>query len=167
MLTAVPKSWFSWDFDIQDESRQSIAEVRLSNWLERGAISVPGMDCKVSRQSVLGAFVLEQEGSILARAEKPNPFLREFIIEHDAKTYTLKAWSAFRRAMVLYKDGIVVGKLVPESFLTRSIRVELPEDMPLVLGLFVIWLTLVLWQRDSGASDSNTAGADAAAGSFS
>jgi hypothetical protein len=160
MLTAVPKSWFSWDFDIQDENLQSIADVRLSNWLERGAISVPGMECKVSRQGLLGAFVLEQEGSILAQAEKPNALRREFIIKHNAKTYTLKAWTAFRRAMVLWEDEVVIGKLVPESFLSRRIRVELPVDMPLVLGLFVIWLTMVLWRRESRGSDPNLGGAN-------
>jgi hypothetical protein len=155
MLTAVPKSWFSWDFNIQDENGQSVAEVRLSNWIDRGAISVPGRECKVTRQSLLGAFLLEQDGSVLAKAERPSPLLREFTITHEARTYTLKAWSVFRRAMVLYEGETMVGKLAPESFLTRRIRVELPVDMSLLPAMFVIWLTMVLWKRDAGALDLN------------
>jgi hypothetical protein len=149
ILIAVPKNWFCWDFDIQDENQRSLAEVRLSNWLDRGAISIPGNEYKVSRERLLGAFTLEQESTILARAEKPNLFLRQFIIESNARTYTLKAWSAMTRAMVLTEDEVVIGKLVPESFMTRRTKIELPEELPLFLRMFVVWLTMVLWKRDS------------------
>ena len=158
MLIAVPNSLFSWDFDIQDENGQSVADVRLSNWLERGAISVPGQECRVFRESLFGAFVLEQNGTALAKAEKPSALFREFTITHGARTYTLKAWSPMRRAMVLYENGAVIGKLDPEAFFSRRIRVELPVDMPLLLAAFVIWLTMVLWRRESGGADPNIGG---------
>jgi hypothetical protein len=162
MLTAVPNSLFSWDFDIRDENGQSVADVRLSNWRERGAISVPGQECRVYRQSLLGAFVLEQNGAILVKAEKPSALFREFTVTHEARTYTLKAWSPMRRAMALYENDAVIGKLIPESFFSRRIRVELPVDMPLMLASFVIWLTMLLWKREAdGGPNPDFGGANA------
>ncbi len=152
MLYAVPNSLFNWDFDIQDENGQSVADVRLSNWIERGAISVPGQECTVRREIPLGAYLLEQHGRLVAQAEKPSAFFREFTVTHEGRTFTLKAWSALRRAMVLIENDVVVGRVAPESFFSRRMRVELPEEMPLVLKTFVIWLTMVLWKREADAS---------------
>jgi hypothetical protein len=150
MLSAVPKHWFSWDFAIQDATRHPVAEVRLSSWRERGAVSVQGVEHRVSRHGVLrGAFVLERGGSVLARAEKPSAFRREFQIEHDGKQYTLKARSIWRRERVLYDGDKEIGAVVPEGLFNRRARVELPDDLPLVLRLFVVWLTMLLWKRDS------------------
>ena len=152
-LSAVPKHWFSWDFAIQDATRHPVAEVRLSSWRERGAVSVEGVEHRVSRHGVLrGAFVLEGGGSVLARAEKPSAFRREFQIEHDGKQYTLKARSIWRRERVLYDGDQEIGAVVPEGLFNRRARVELPDDLPLVLRLFVVWLTMLLWKRDSDAA---------------
>jgi hypothetical protein len=68
---------------------------------------------------VLGACILERNGSILARDEKPSAFRKLSTIEHNGKPYILKARSSWRRE--------------------------------LVLRLFVIWLTMLLWKRDSEA----------------
>ena len=152
MLTVVPKRWFSWDFDVEDDNRMPVGEVRLSAWRERGAVSAEGFENTVSRESALGAFVLERSGQVLARAEKPSAFRRTFAIEYDGKTYMLKALSAFGRAFVLYHDDLAIGTLAPTGFWTRRARVELPEDMPLTLKLFVIWLTLLHWKREADAS---------------
>jgi len=153
-MSAVPKHWFSWDFVIQDATLQPVAEVKLSSWRERGAVTIAGVEHKISRESILGAFILEREGSILARAEKPSAFRKTFRIVHEGRHYALKARSFWRRELVLYEGETEVGSLVREGFFTRRTRVQLPEELPLVLRLFLIWLTMLLWKRDSDAAAS-------------
>jgi hypothetical protein len=153
MLDAVPEHWFSWDFAIRDATRQPVAKVRLSSWRERGAVIVNGIEHKVSRQGVLrGAFVLERGGSVLARAEKPSAFRREFRIEHGGKQYTLKGRSIWRRERVLYDGGREIGAIIPEGLFSRRARAELPDTLPLLLRLFVVWLTMLLWKREADAA---------------
>jgi len=153
MWSAAPKHLFSWDFIIRDANHQSVAEVRLSYWRERGAVSYAGVEHKVLRQSALGAFVLEKDGVVVARAEKPSAFRKTFTIEHAGRQYTLKARSLGRREFVLYENEREIGTIAPEGPFTKRARVALPEELPLLLRLFVIWLTMLLWKRNSDAAE--------------
>jgi len=152
MLTTVPKKRFTWDFEVQDDNQMPVGEVKLSAWRERGAISAQRFENKVFRESARGAFVLERNGFVQARAEKPSAFRRMFTIEHEGKTYTLKARSTWGRALVLPQDEMEIGKISPKGTLSRCARADLPEQLPLLLRLFVIWLTLLLWKRRSESS---------------
>ncbi len=140
MWSAVPH-WFSSGFTIRDATLQPVAEVKLSRWRERGAVSVAGVEYKVSRQGVL--FTLEKAGSVLARAEDMRNWT--FEIEHEGKRYTLK--ERWRGKGVLYDGEREIGVVAREGIFTTRARVELPEELPLVLRLFVIWLTVLFWRR--------------------
>ena len=153
MWSAAPKHLFSSDFIIRDANHQSVAEVRLSSWRERGAVTCAGVEHKVLRQSAFGAFVLEKGGAVVARAEKPSAFHKTFTIEYEGRQYTLKARSLGRRELVLYENEREVGAIAPEGPFTRRARVALPEDLSLLLRLFVIWLTMLIWKRNSDAAE--------------
>jgi hypothetical protein len=57
MLTAVPKSWFSWDFTVMDGT-QSVGDVDVSCWREKGVITVEGAHYRVYREGLMsGDFV--------------------------------------------------------------------------------------------------------------
>lgn len=71
----------------------------------------------------------------------------------EGRSFTLKALSAVRRATVLSEGGTVVGTIEPEGLLTRRARIKMTDELPLVLKLFVVWLTMLLWKRESGAGD--------------
>jgi hypothetical protein len=157
MWSAVPKHWFSWDFVVQDATLQPVAEVRLSSWRERGAIAAGGVEHKVSRQGILGAFVLLKDESVVASAEKPSAFRKSFQIDHEGRRYTLKGRSFWQRGLVLLEGEKEIGSLVPTGFFTRRAQVGLPEELPLILRLFVVWLAMLLWKRDSDATASASA----------
>ncbi len=122
----------------------------------------------------LGAFTLElgqaglsasgeKAGSVLARAEETSavrngprpatavaPGRLTFEIEHEGKQYILEQkGSVWRRKGVLYEGEREIGVVAQESIFTRRARVELPEELPLVLRLFVIWLTVPFGKRDA------------------
>jgi hypothetical protein len=153
MLTAVPTRWFSWEFTVNEGSR-SVATIDVSWWREQGTLTVGGVDHRVYREGMLsGSFILEAAGSVVARAMKPSAFRRAFVIEHGGRRYVLQAASVLRRRMVLLEGDRTIGSLAPQGAFTRRADVDLPLDLPLAVRVFVIWLAVILWKResDSGA----------------
>jgi hypothetical protein len=154
MLIAIPKQWFSWKFTVTDGS-QPVAEIDISQWREKGRLTVEGVDYRVYRENMMsGDFILESAGSVVARAQKPSAFHRTFEISHDGDHYTLQAESAFRRTFLLLSGERQIGSLSPERMMSRRAAVDLPAELPLAVRVFVIWLALILWKRaaDAGAA---------------
>jgi len=147
-LTLTPKHWFSWDFVVLDDTRR-LMDLRTSLWREKGVLSVDGVDYRVYRESPLGEFVVEHAGSMLARAAKPSAFKREFVIRYDQKPYTLRAESVFRRTFIVLDGSTKVGSIVPRNMWGRRATVTLPDDWPLPVKSFAIWLTIIHWKRDA------------------
>ncbi len=154
MLRAIPRHWFSWNYRIFEES-QHVADIDVSWWCEKGLLTVQGDAYQVYREGPKrGAFILESSGTVLARAEKPSVFLRCFFFEHKGRFYTLRASSAFRREFILLDGAETIGFLSPEGIFTNRASVDLPETLPLAVRVFIVWLTVILWRRES---DSNPA----------
>ena len=73
MITATPRSMFSWDYQVVSGSRH-LADIDVSCWREKGVLTIAGEPYGVYRERPLGGkFMLEANGSILASAEKPAP----------------------------------------------------------------------------------------------
>ena len=151
MLTAVPKSWFSWDFTVMDGTR-AVGDIDVSCWREKGVITVEGADYRVYREGLMtGDFILASDDKVLVRAKKPSAFRRAFIVEYAGKQYTLRPTSAWGRAFALLDGDRVVGMLSPRGIFTRRAAIELPETMPLSVRIFIIWLAVIIWKRESDA----------------
>ena len=148
MLNIVPRHWYSWDVTVTDGSRP-VADIVLSWWREKGELTIDGTLYRVSREAPLsGAFVLEHAGSISARAEKPSVFRREFVIRHADREYTLRRRSVFGRTFVLLDGSGEVGSIAPTSPFTRQAAADLPQDLPLPVRMFIVWLTVISWRRE-------------------
>ncbi len=154
VLKLVPKSWFSWDFRVLEGDRPA-AEIDMSPWREKGALSVDGTPYEVYRERLMsGLYILESGGMEVARAEKPSAFRRGFELSHGGRVWTLRARAAFGRAFVLSDGTGEVGTVEPDGFLTRRATARLPETLPLPVRVFILWLVVILWKRaaDSTAS---------------
>jgi hypothetical protein len=158
MLTAVPKSWFSWDFTVMDGS-QNVGDIDMSCWREKGVLTVEGTDYRVYREGLMtGDFILALNDKVLARAKKPSAFRRAFIVEYADKRYTLRPTSAWGRGFALLDGDSVVGTLSPRGIFTRRAAIDLPKTMPLSVRVFIIWLAVIIWKREADAQGAATAG---------
>ena len=152
MLTAAPKQWFSWDFTVA-EGPQTVADIEISRWREKGVLTVQGVDYRVYREGMMsGDFILESAGSVLARAQKPSAFHRSFEIKHEGRLYTLRAKSVFGRTFLLLAGEKEIGSLSPDGMMTRRAKVDLPSSLPLAVRVFVVWLAVILWKRAADAA---------------
>lgn len=152
MLTATPRNWFSWDYVVSDNS-QHVADIDISWWREKGTLTVEGRDYGVYRQRPMsGKFVLESNGAIVASAEKPSSLTRRLLIEHAGRQYELKPRGMFSRTFQLHAGPTMVGSLAARGVFSRRMNVDLPETLPLAVRVFVMWLTVILWKRESEAA---------------
>ena len=151
MLSAIPNGWFSWDFTIFDDHK-AIAKIDLAWVREAGKLYLDGSNYRVYREGLLsGAFILEKEGRVLARAEKPSALFRSFQVEYNDKSFTLEAESPLRRKFVLREGGQTIGSVRPENAFTKRAIIDLPADIALPVRIFMVWLTLILWKREADA----------------
>jgi signal transduction histidine kinase len=153
-LTLVPRRWYSWDFDLVDGDRR-LAGLEMSWWREKGVLTVDGVDHRIYRESLAGDFVLEQNGTVVARATKLSVWTNSFVLTCGGHEYSLRKRSMWRREFVLRSGQTEIGSLVPRNMWTRHAQVTLPPDWPLAVRAFVIWLTILIWKRES---DSAAAG---------
>jgi len=151
MLKVVPKSWLSWDFAVEDAVGMPWGEVGLSSWRERGSVSVGGQQFGVARQGLVGPFVLQGPAGPVAEASKPSAFKREFTLSFGGQECVLKQLSWWRREFGLLRGDVQVGSITPESWWSRRAEAMLPEDMPTEVRAFIVWLTLLMWKRDSNS----------------
>ena len=155
MLSAIPISWCSWSYQIEDLS-QAVATIDMAWIRERADVRIGDAEYKLGRYAFVGGtFELSHEGELLAKATK-RALVRSFDIEAGDRRFTLSAISLFGRAMGLYENGEPIGEMAPTGIWTRRARVDFPDDIPLDVRVFLIWLVLILWRR--AASSAAAAG---------
>lgn len=152
MLRAVPDGWLSWNFTIFDEHR-TIAKIDLAWMREAGELHLEGSNYRVCREGLLsGSFVIEKEGLVLARAEKPSTLIRSYKVHYNNKSFILEAASALQRKFVLREGGQTIGSVRPEGAFTKKAIIDLPEDIAMPVRIFMVWLTLIMWKRDEASA---------------
>ena len=159
MLQLIPQGWFGWNFDVLDNDRK-LAEIKTSTLPESGTISLDGASYRACREGMFsGEFFLESDGQTIARADKPSAFRSSFDITYFDRSYTLKKESLVGRSFILLEGDREAGSIRPEGLLTRKATVSLPEEMPRPVQLFVVWLAILLWRRESSAGAATAASA--------
>lgn len=153
MLRAYPQSWFSWKFKIVNEGGRDIAAIDIGWVRENGELRLGEKTYRLYREKLFGgAFIIEDDGQELARAEKPSAFLRSFAVAYGDRRFTLQAASAVVREFRLTENDELIGTVRPENALMRKAVIDLSDSIELPVQIFLAWLVLVLWKRDQESS---------------
>jgi hypothetical protein len=146
---ARPKHLFSWGFELfVDAEFLTTLDVRCLH--DGGAFSWDDTPYRLGREGFRsGDFFLEANGEIAARATKPNPFLRRFVIRLPSRDMEFSAASPFVRAFQLTEQGSIIGCIRPHHPFTRKCAVDLPEDLSIPERVFIFWLAVLMWRRTS------------------
>ncbi|MHC4079355.1 MAG: hypothetical protein ACYST0_13045 [Planctomycetota bacterium] len=151
-MKAIPKRWYSWGYTIEDGAR-TVADIDVAMCSGRAAFKIEGSVYVAYREGVLrGAYILEQRGSTVARAEKTSAFRREFLVEHADQHYTLRPRSALGRSFLLMNGARQVGSIIVEGLFSRRVAMDLPAELPLPVKVFVLWLVILTWRRAAAAA---------------
>ena len=111
------------------------------------AISAGGATYTPVTDSVIrGKFHLEKNGTLLASVQSAGFWRRRFNVQAGAKSCTLSAlWSG--RSFALMQNDTEVGRIGATGFLGSKGKAELPDDLPLEVQAFLIWLVILTWRR--------------------
>jgi len=82
------------------------------------------------------------------RAVKPSALRSTFEISYGSNHYVLRTRSALRKDRVLYEEDALIGGVFSEGSLNRRARIDLPDDLPKLLTMFVVWLTPLQWRSE-------------------
>ena len=152
LFEARPQSIFSWDYAIQDQGR-IISQLDLSVFRERATFSIQGQDFEIHRQGLMaGSFLLTQHGQTIVDAQKPSFLTRRFVVNIGNTTYDFRVPSIFSRSMVLYDQRRHVGTISRAGLFSRRAIVDLPNEIDPPVQIFLLFLTVILWKRQSRSS---------------
>ncbi len=152
MLNVEPKGWFSQTFTVRDGDMQ-VASIDLAAFGEQAEIAIEGRPYTLRRERFAsGPFLLESNGVVLARADKPQVLARLFVVENQGRPLTLKHAGGIGRKFVLLAGEQGIGSMGPQRMGGRAAVANFPSDLPLPTRVFMIWLVLILWRRAAGAA---------------
>lgn len=167
MLRAVPDGCSSNSFTVFDRGGTPVGRVELSKrlWRESAKLEAGGARYEAHYKGRAGKeFVLQTEdGRVVIVAEKPSVWRNRFVFEHAGNRYELKKGSVWGSVFVLCQEGVgPVGSVRSKGFFKRQWTVGLPEELPLEVKAFVVWLMIIAYKRAMMAAAG--AGGGAAAG---
>lgn len=150
MLTAVPKKPLSWSYVVGDGSKQ-VAAVELA-WLQpRGSIALGSAELKIARQGFFsGAFELHDGPRRIVVARSSGTFSRVLEVDAGREHYTLQPAALLSRAWSVTRGKEELGTIRPMGLLSRQALLDCSESIPLDVQLFLLWLVLHRWKRQSG-----------------
>jgi hypothetical protein len=147
MLTCVPQSLCSWDYEIRG-ARSGPVSLTYNYFIEQGSIQTRNADLSVHKHGPMsGHWTLESESEVLADAKKPSAMFRSFEVRFGDVNFELTAQSAMTRSYDFVKHGGVVGTIRPAHPLTRRATIECEPVIPELGQIFAFWLAALTWRR--------------------
>lgn len=117
------------------------------------ATPIAGQRYRLRRSGVLRErFTLErdqaaQDGSrAIASATQRDPRRREFAVEAGERRLVLRAVSLLRSDYQLLDGEHSIGAIHPAGALHRGAEADFPDDLPLEVCVFLLWVVLLLWR---------------------
>jgi hypothetical protein len=140
----IPHNLFSQDYKIILDGER-VADISNAWVIQGGQLNYAGKAYKLYREESSGAFVLEEEGKILARAKKS--FTPSFDMSYNAAQYTLTA-KVRERSSTLQQGTQVLGSVEPKKKSLRKATASFSESLPKAVQIFVVWLAILLYRPE-------------------
>jgi hypothetical protein len=152
ILVVEPTGWASWNVLIKSGG-SPITELKISAWKSRGSFQLDGQDFTIEPTGFwLQNATLQRGGAVVARAEKPSLFRRQFLITSAGYRLEMESRSWTGREYALMVGHQEVGRVSREGMLGRKISLELPVEVPEVIQVFLTYLVLCQAKRETAAA---------------
>jgi hypothetical protein len=155
MMTCIPESLFTWDFQVEGAAVEPAA-LTFDFFTEQGGIRYGNTEYTVKKHGWLsGEWTLENNGEPCASAQKTNPLTRRFEIEEQGRQFLLTGVILTRSYEISQNDS-VIGSIAPAHFMTRRATIDCSPEMSEPAQLFCFWLAALTWRRDERSSNSGS-----------
>lgn len=126
-----------------------ICEISFPSFGPSVASPIAGQTYRVRRVGALRArFTLapERGGEPLATLTQRDALRRDYILAVGERRLDLRAESPLHSGYLLLEEGREVGVIHPSGALRRGVTADLPDDLELAAGVFLLWVILLLWR---------------------
>ena len=155
MIQCIPKGLCSWDLHLSGGGHSAVVD--LNTMSEQGRVRIEGGPYEVIKHGFAsGMWTLDEAGSSIFTAQKPNPMTRTFELSGPSGVACLKAESAFGRSMALEGGGADCSLAPDHAFTRRATIVGTWNDFRLVT--FGFFLTVITWRRAANNNSGSAAG---------
>jgi hypothetical protein len=124
------------------------------DFVRRSPFSLDGQEYMAKATSLLGVSFSLYRGDEVIVAEKTTSLLTNAQqIEHDGSMWLMKPARYFGKTFnVLSDDGTNLGAVAPAGFFfpLSDITIDLPDDVPTLVQVFMLWLAVRSWTTDTG-----------------
>jgi len=153
VLVFSPISFFNRRRYIISRDGAKVGEIDCAILGEKAGITIGSASYTAAREGFMsGAFFLAANGNRLVSAEKLSAFHRQFTVRSGSRTFTLSATAAFGRAYEISENEAHAGAITRQSFFSQKFSAELPDDLPLEVKAFLVWLVILLVRRQRRAA---------------
>ncbi len=152
MLEAIPTATFSTNFRLEQEN-QLVGELDPSIWRCKATLELEDGTYNLYRESLLsGDYLLEHNGTIVARASKLSVFRDKFAVQVGDRLVELRKLRWATRKFGLFDGDTQLGGIYPKGMFSKRANIDLPREWPLANRVFMFWLAFLMWKRDSQAA---------------
>ncbi|MBL8899184.1 MAG: hypothetical protein JNM84_16210 [Planctomycetes bacterium] len=143
-----PRGWFSRLTDVLAAERV-IATLELSFFKDQGRAEIDGVSYELEHPQLFGRdYTMRRAGKTVLATRASGLFRPDYPFEHQGRRYVLARQSFWSHRLVLRDErNAEIGSIAPDGLLTRRATAELPEELPLPLRVFAIWLALAAWRQ--------------------
>ena len=147
MLEAIATGIFPLTFQLRRQN-QLLGEFATSLWRGKGQLELEEGTYELYREGWFsGDFLLEHDGKVVARASKPSAFQNRFEIELPNRRVVLRKPSSYNRRVIVLDGEREIGSIYPLGVVTRRTGIDLPDDWPLPIRVFLFWIVFTIWKR--------------------
>jgi hypothetical protein len=154
-MEAIATGIFNLKFRLLGQNQRLLGELETSVWTSNGQLELEEGTYQLYREGrFTGAFLLELDGKVVARAVKPSAFRNRFEIETPDRQLVLLKPSSINRRLIILDGENEMGSIYPLGTFTRRTHVDLPDDWPVPVRAFLFWIVFNVWKRANAAEVS-------------
>ena len=152
VLFAEPLSWASFGARILDGETE-LTELRITAFRGKGSFELEGEEFVIQPEGFFQSrAILKKGNSVIARVEKPSILRRRFEISSAGHHLRLESKGFMGREYTLFLGSQEVGTVKREGFVGKKLRLDFPDEVPLVVQVLIAYVVLTQARREAAAA---------------
>ena len=143
---------------VAKENGTVVAELSRAIWRRRAEMNCQGHTLRLKRQGAAkSTYALRDGDATIAEVEKPSVLRSRLAFRYGGNDFEIvdKAW--YSQKLLVKSGGSVVGSIRRRGVFASGALVDLPDDLPLALRVFVGWIGMVRWDDEASAAVAGAA----------
>jgi hypothetical protein len=132
---------------------EEVARVRLRTWKEGCRITADGDTVEGRRKGIWKPVYELRRDDRLVTSIRTQRVLRSWLaMELGSALIEIRPEGFLQRSYVLRMGAREIGSIRKSSWLFSTVDIDLPDDWPLALKIFVFWVIASIWRSQQAAA---------------